>query len=164
VAEQSLNDLNEMRTLSYLLHPPLLDEDGLASALAWYVKGFAERSGIKIDLKVPPSFGRLPQEIETTLFRVVQESLTNVHRHSKSPKASIRLSRRATEVKLEIADKGQGMPAKALHSGYQNSGQFGVGIMGMSERARQLGGRLEIESSRRGTTIRVLIPNAEVVK
>ena len=153
-----------MRTLSYLLHPPLLDEDGLASALAWYVKGFTERSKIKIDLKVPPNFGRLPQEVETTLFRVVQEGLTNVHRHSKSPTASIRLSRRATEVKLEIADKGQGMPAKALHSGNQKSGQLGVGIMGMSERARQLGGRLEIDSSRRGTTIRVVIPNPEVVK
>ena len=161
MAEQSLN---EMRTLSYLLHPPLLDEDGLASALAWYVKGFAERSEIKIDLKVSRNFGRLPQEVETTLFRVVQESLTNVHRHSKSPTASIRLSRRATEVKLEITDKGQGMPAKALHSGYQKSGQLGVGIMGMSERARQLGGRLEIDSSRRGTTVRVVIPNPEVVK
>ncbi|MGD0010508.1 MAG: PAS domain S-box protein [Terriglobia bacterium] len=156
--------LKEMRTLSYLLHPPLLDEDGLASALAWYVKGFAERSGIKIDLKVSPNFGRLPQEVETTLFRVVQESLTNVHRHSKSPTASIRLSRRATEVKLEITDKGQGMPAKALHSGNQKSGQLGVGIMGMSERARQLGGRLEIDSSRRGATVRVVIPNPEVVK
>jgi len=160
VAERSLK---EMRTLSYLLHPPLLDEDGLASALAWYVKGFAERSEIKVDLKVSPRFGRLPQEIETTLFRVVQESLTNVHRHSKSPTASIRLSRRATGVKLEITDKGQGMPTKALHSGNQNSGQLGVGIMGMSERARQLGGRLEIDSSRRGTTVRVVIPLREVV-
>jgi PAS domain S-box-containing protein len=155
--------LKEMRTLSYLLHPPLLDEDGLDSALAWYVKGFAERSEIKVDLKVSPNFGRLPQEVETTLFRVVQESLTNVHRHSKSPTARIRLARRATEVKLEITDKGQGMPAKALHSGNQNSGQLGVGIMGMSERARQLGGRLEIDSSRRGTTVRVVIPHPEVV-
>jgi signal transduction histidine kinase len=156
--------LKEMRTLSYLLHPPLLDEDGLASALAWYVKGFAERSEIKIDLKVSPNFGRLPQEVETTLFRVVQESLTNVHRHSKSPTARIRLSRRATEVKLEITDKGQGMPTKALHSGNQKSGQLGVGIMGMSERARQLGGRLEIDSSARGTTVRVVIPLREVVR
>ena len=160
VAERSLK---EMRTLSYLLHPPLLDEDGLASALAWYVKGFAERSEIKTDLKVSANFGRLPQEVETTLFRVVQESLTNVHRHSKSPTARIRLARRANEVKLEITDKGQGMPAKALHSGNQNSGQLGVGIMGMSERARQLGGRLEIDSSPRGTTVRVLIPLSEVV-
>lgn len=160
VAERSLK---EMRTLSYLLHPPLLDEDGLASALVWYVKGFSERSEIKVDLKVSPNFGRLPREVETTLFRVVQESLTNVHRHSKSPTASIRLSRRATGVKLEIADKGQGMPKAALHSGTQNSGQFGVGIMGMSERARQLGGRLEIDSSPRGTTVRVVIPLPEVV-
>jgi len=155
--------LKEMRTLSYLLHPPLLDEDGLASALTWYIKGFTERSGIKIDLKVSPNFGRLPQEVETTLFRVVQEGLTNVHRHSKSPTARIWLSRRATGVKLEIADKGQGMPATALHSDNQNSGQLGVGIMGMNERARQLGGRLEIDSSRRGTTVRVVIPNPEVV-
>ena len=160
VAEQCLK---EMRTLSYLLHPPLLDEDGLASALAWYVKGFAERSGIKVDLKVSPNFGRLPQEVETTLFRVVQEGLTNVHRHAKSPTANIRLSRRATGVKLEITDKGQGMPTKALHSGDQNSGQLGVGIMGMRERAGQLGGRLEIDSSRRGTIVRVVIPHPEVV-
>lgn len=95
VAEQCLK---EMCTLSYLLYPPLLDEDGLASALAWYVKGFAERSGIKVDLKVSPNFGRLPQEVETTLFRVVQEGLTNVHRHAKSPTANIRLSMRATGV------------------------------------------------------------------
>jgi PAS domain S-box-containing protein len=155
--------LDEMRTLSYLLHPPLLDEDGLGSALAWYVKGFTERSGIKTDLKVSSNFGRLSQEVETTLFRVVQESLSNVHRHSKSPTASIRLSRRATGVKLEITDKGQGLPTQALHSGIQNSGQLGVGIMGMSERAKQLGGRLEIDSSRRGTTVRVVIPNPEVV-
>jgi len=154
--------LKEMRTLSYLLHPPLLDEDGLPSALAWYADGFAERSGIKIDLKVSPNFGRLPQEVETTLFRVVQESLTNVHRHSKSPIASIRLSRRSTGVRLEIRDKGQGMPAKVLRSGNPN-GQLGVGIMGMRERARQLGGRLEIASSRRGTTVRLVIPHAEGV-
>ncbi|MBZ5537729.1 MAG: PAS domain S-box protein [Acidobacteriia bacterium] len=160
VAERSLN---EMRTLSYLLHPPLLDEDGLASALAWYVKGFAERSGIKVDLKVSPDFGRLPQEAETTLFRVVQESLTNVHRHSKSPTAMIRLSRRSTGVELEIRDKGQGMSAKTIHLGNSHAGQLGVGIMGMRERARQLGGRLEIASSRRGTTVRVVIPHSEVV-
>ncbi len=109
------------------------------------------------------NFGRLPQEVETTLFRVVQESLTNVHRHSESPIARIRLSRRATEVKLEITDKGQGMPTKTLHSGNQNSGQLGVGIMGMRERARQLGGRLEIDSSRRGTTVQVVVPNPKVV-
>jgi PAS domain S-box-containing protein len=155
--------LKEMRTLSYLLHPPLLDEDGLASALTWYVKGFTERSEIKVDLKVSSNFGRLPQEVETTLFRVVQESLTNVHRHAKSPTASIRLSRRATGVKLEIRDKGQGMPTKALHSSNQNSGQLGVGIMGMRERIRQLAGQLEIDSSRRGTTVRVVIPLREVV-
>ncbi|MGB7623895.1 MAG: PAS domain S-box protein [Terriglobia bacterium] len=155
--------LKEMRTLSYLLHPPLLDEDGLASALAWYVKGFAERSGIKVDLKVSPDFGRLPQEVETTLFRVVQEGLTNIHRHSKSPIAGIRLSRRPTMVKLEIRDKGQGMPTKVLHLNNSNVGQLGVGILGMRERARQLGGRMEIVSSRRGTTVRVVIPRPKVV-
>jgi PAS domain S-box-containing protein len=155
--------LKEMRTLSYLLHPPLLDEDGLASALAWYVKGFGERSRIKTDLKVSPSFGRLPQEVETTLFRVVQEGLTNVHRHSKSPTARIRLSRNPNEVKLEIRDKGQGMPAKTLRLDIPNGGDLGVGILGMRERARQLGGRLEITSSRRGTIVRVVIPCSEVV-
>jgi two-component system NarL family sensor kinase len=155
--------LKEMRTLSYLLHPPLLDEDGLASALAWYVKGFAERSGIKVDLKVSPDFGRLPQEVETTLFRVVQEGLTNIHRHSKSPIAGILLSRRPTLVKLEIKDKGQGMPTKVLHLNNSNVGQLGVGILGMRERARQLGGRMEIVSSRRGTTVRVVIPRPKVV-
>ena len=156
--------LKEMRTLSYLLHPPLLDEDGLASALGWYVNGFAERSGIKVDLKVSPRFGRLPQEVETTLFRVVQEGLTNIHRHAKSPIAGIRLSRRPTEVMLEIKDKGQGMPAKTLRSGVPNGGELGVGILGMRERARQLGGWLEITSTRRGTTVRVVIPHPEVVE
>ena len=160
VAEQCLN---EMRTLSYLLHPPLLDEEGLASALAWYGNGFAERSGIKIDLEVPPNFGRLLQEVETTLFRVVQESLANVHRHSKSPSARIRLSRRPTGVELEISDKGQGMPTAALRLGNLSVGQLGVGIMGMRERASQLGGRLEIDSSPKGTTVRVVIPHPQVV-
>ncbi len=155
--------LKEMRTLSYLLHPPLLDEDGLVSALSWYVKGFAERSGIKVDLKVSPNFGRLPQEVETTLFRVVQEGLTNVHRHSKSSIAGIRLSRRPTGVQLEIKDKGQGLPTKALRVGIQNGAQLGVGILGMRERARQLGGWLEIDSSRQGTTVRLVIPHPEVV-
>src|SRR5439155_299272 len=99
----------EIRTLSYLLHPPLLDELGLASALYYYADGFSKRSGIHVSLDVPAKLGRLPREVETTLFRIVQESLTNIHRHSRSPTAKIRIVRSATHLVLEVIDEGQGM-------------------------------------------------------
>jgi signal transduction histidine kinase len=149
----------EIRTISHLLHPPLLDEAGLASALRWYIQGFVERSGIEVDLSLADDFGRLPRELETTIFRVVQECLTNIHRHSGSPIAIIRVVRADRSVRVEIADKGKGIP-QAKRAEMATSGTAGVGIRGMRERVRQLGGSLDIESSEngRGTAIVVRLP------
>ncbi|HZQ95882.1 MAG TPA: sensor histidine kinase [Candidatus Sulfotelmatobacter sp.] len=148
---------SEVRTISHLLHPPLLDEAGLCSALRWYVDGFAQRSGIKVDLDVPDDFGRLPGELETAIFRVVQESLTNIHRHSGSSAAHIELRQRGEQVVVEIADRGRGIPPEKLQE-MASSGTPGVGIRGMRERLRQLGGTLEIESSKSGTVVMVTLP------
>jgi signal transduction histidine kinase len=149
----------EIRTISHLLHPPLLDEAGLTSALRWYIQGFVERSGIEVDLDLADDFGRLPRELETTVFRVVQECLTNIHRHSESPIAKIRLIRSEKSVQVEIRDEGKGIPQEKRME-MSSSGTVGVGIRGMRERVRQLGGSLEIESSERarGTTIVVRLP------
>jgi len=146
----------EIRTLSYLLHPPLLDETGLASALQWYVDGFVERSKIAVRLQVAEDFGRLPTEVETTLFRIVQESLTNVHRHSGSTTAEIRLRRLENEVRLEVLDTGVGMPVKKRLNG--DDAKAGVGILGMSERVRQLGGSFVISAGAPGTRITASLP------
>jgi signal transduction histidine kinase len=148
---------SEVRTISHLLHPPLLDEAGLCSAVRWYTDGFAQRSGIRVDLDLPDDFGRLPAEAETAIFRVVQESLTNIHRHSSSAVAKIRLRQPGVEVEVEIADKGKGMSPEKLQE-LAASGTPGVGIRGMRERLRQLGGTLEIESSRSGTVVTVKLP------
>jgi PAS domain S-box-containing protein len=148
----------EIRTLSYLLHPPLLDELGLVSALKEYAEGFGERSGIKLDLEIQAGFGRLPQEAETALFRIVQESLTNIQRHSGSETAEIHLRGDGTRVDLEIMDRGRGMDGIARERGNGSGTRLGVGILGMRERMKQLGGKLEIESSSSGTTVRVSIP------
>ncbi len=147
----------EIRTLSYLLHPPLLDEMGLASALRWFGDGFSQRSQIQLDLQISPTIGRLPKDIETALFRIVQESLTNIHRHSGSPTARIQLSREPTQVTLLVEDHGGGMPAAILQKSSEG-GWLGVGLAGMRERVEQLGGRLEIRSDSRGTQINVAIP------
>jgi signal transduction histidine kinase len=152
-----------IRTISYLLHPPLLDEAGLTSALRWYVEGLAARSEIRVDLEVPNNFDRLPKDLETAIFRVVQECLTNVHRHSGSPVAKIRLSRSADDVQLEVRDKGKGIPPEKL-SEMASTGAPGVGIRGMRERIHQLGGSLEINSagSGKGTVVLVTLPVAKV--
>ncbi|HET7785276.1 MAG TPA: MEDS domain-containing protein [Myxococcales bacterium] len=147
----------EIRTVSYLLHPPLLDTAGLVSALRWYAGGFAERSGIEVDLDLSENFERLPLATETVLFRIVQEALTNIHRHSGSETASIRLQRHAGMLMLEIADRGHGIPRAALKQ-ITGGGGAGVGIAGMSERIHELGGRLEVASSDRGTAVRVWLP------
>jgi signal transduction histidine kinase len=145
----------EIRTLSHLLHPPLLEEAGLPSSLRWYVQGFAARSNVEVELKVSDDLGRLPMELEITLFRVVQESLTNVHRHSGSSSASIRLWRSGPEVVLEVEDRGIGVPRdKLAWVKTQMPAAVGVGIAGMRERLSQLGGTLEIESGPRGTLVR----------
>jgi PAS domain S-box-containing protein len=142
----------QLRTMSHLLHPPLLDEAGLASALAWYVDGFAERSKIKVNFHFHPAVGRLSPEMETTIFRLVQESLTNVHRHSGSSSADIRISRDGGLVVVEVSDEGKGIPEAAVRA--STVSKPGVGIQGMRERVRQLGGELEIRSLDSGTTVR----------
>jgi signal transduction histidine kinase len=150
----------EVRTISHLLHPPLLDEAGLSSALRWYVDGFTQRSRIKVDLDMPEEFGRLPREMETAIFRVVQECLTNIHRHSESPVAKIYVRQKDRQVLVEIRDQGKGIPADKLEE-MASHGTPGVGIRGMRERLRQLGGTLEIDSSGDGTIVVVRLPLEE---
>jgi PAS domain S-box-containing protein len=149
----------EIRTLSYLLHPPLVDEAGLDPALRWYTAGFAQRSGIEVHVDVSPGFGRLPSEFELTLYRIVQEALTNIHRHSGSKTARISLERRPNEIVLTVEDEGRGFSSAALGIAGPESADIGVGIPGMRERLRQLGGRLHIQSSSRGTTLTAILPS-----
>jgi PAS domain S-box-containing protein len=151
--------VREVRTLSYLMHPSLLDETGLASALQWYAKGFAQRSGIEVSVEVPEDFGRQSQEIETTVFRIVQEALTNAHLHSGSRAAKIRLTRENEQLRAEVQDHGRGIPA--IGSVVDSPVLPGVGIAGMRERVKQLNGIFEIVSAPgHGTTIRVILPLA----
>jgi len=152
--------INEVRTVSYLLHPPFLDEAGLVLALRWYAGGFAARSGIRVDLDLPEKFERLPLQTETVLFRIVQEALTNIHRHSGSETALIRLRRHGEMLVLEIEDQGRGI-AKAELGQITSGGGGGVGVASMIERIEQLGGRLEMTSrvnGTSGTTVRVWLP------
>ncbi len=142
----------EIRTLSYLLHPPTLDVAGLDSALEWYCAGFASRSGISVDLEVTPGLGRLEQGLEITIYRIVQEGLTNIHRHSGSKWAGIRLVREGDQLLLEVADRGKGLGSV---SGEDSRINVGVGIAGMRERVRQMNGRFTIESTSQGATLRV---------
>ena len=151
----------EIRTLSYLLHPPLLDELGLVSALKEYVRGFSERSGIETELVFPKQFSRLPQFVEIALFRVVQEGLANIQRHSGSDSATIRLREDPPAVTLEIIDYGRGMKLASNGPAQPNVARLGVGIPGMRERMAQLGGHLAIESGPSGTTIRATISTSE---
>jgi len=145
----------ELRTMSYLLHPPLLDEVGLPSALRWYTEGYSQRSGITVDLQISSDFGRLPDGMEIALFRVVQECLTNIHRHSGSATASIRLTRNPGNVQVEIHDSGNGVSPERRHG---NKVVPGVGLMGIQERMRQFGGKVEITSQSTGTQVIATIP------
>ena len=149
----------DIRTTSYLLHPPLLDENGLYSALNWYVQGLVERSGLQINLDIARDFGRLPREMELVVFRVVQECLTNIHRHSGSKTTSIRISRAVSEISVDIQDNGHGMPPQRLAE--IQSASSGVGIRGMRERLRQFNGGMNIHSDSNGTRISVTIPLAK---
>jgi signal transduction histidine kinase len=151
----------EIRTISYLLHPPMLDEAGLIPAVSWYLQGFSERSKIAVDLDMSEDFERLPRDLETTIFRVVQECLTNIHRHSESRAATIRISRLDAHVEVEVRDQGKGIPQEKL-SEMISSGTAGVGIGGMRERARQLGGTLDVKSEGegKGTTVLARLPVA----
>jgi PAS domain S-box-containing protein len=143
----------EIRTTSYLLHPPLLDESGLKSAINWYVQGLKERSGLDVNLRIPDNLERLPADMELVIFRVVQESLTNVHRHSGSKNASIRIACEADKIIVEVQDHGRGMsPAKLALAEIQSQGS-GVGISGMRERVRHSNGELVVESNGTGTKI-----------
>jgi PAS domain S-box-containing protein len=155
LADRSMTGI---RTLSYVLHPPFLDEAGLLSALRWYVSGFSERSGIEVALDLPDTLARLPRETETALFRVVQEALLNIHHHAHSPTALIRLRTDARHLTLEIEDHGRGMPPALVAELPTGGVGLGVGVAGMRERLQQLGGTLEIQTSDRGTTVRVQIP------
>jgi len=148
----------ETRTLSCLLHPPLLDEVGFASAARWYTDEFAKRSGIKVKLDLPEELERLPELEGIALFRILQESLTNVHRHSGSSSVEIGLSVTENQVVLSVRDFGRGMPAGLRQSSDQNGNHVGVGLSGMRERATDLGGRFDIESNSCGTAIIVALP------
>lgn len=149
---------DELRTMSYLLHPPLLDELGLAGSVREYADGFARRSGIRVDLEISDALPPLPREHATVLFRSMQEALTNVHRHSRSPTASIHLREAGGEVRMEIADRGCGIPAQPARAGNGREGGLGVGIAGMRERLHLLGGRLEIDSDGTGTRVAAVLP------
>jgi PAS domain S-box-containing protein len=149
--------IQELRTTTYLLHPPLLDESGLASALRWYVEGLKERSGLEMELDIPDNFERLAPEMELALFRMVQECITNVHRHSGSKTALIRFRRKASKICVEVQDHGKGIAPEQLTE-IQHHGT-GVGIRGMQERLRQFGGELTIESNGAGTRISAVLPS-----
>jgi PAS domain S-box-containing protein len=150
--------LTETRTISYLLHPPLLDEAGFGSAARWYVDGFSQRSGIKVNLSLPPKLDRMHKDVEVALFRAVQEGLTNVHRHSGCSVVDVSLSVNMKQLRLQIKDDGRGIPPKRLRSLIEGAAESGVGLAGMRERVRELGGSLEIRSDRGGTRVVISIP------
>jgi PAS domain S-box-containing protein len=150
--------IREVRTLSYLLYPPMLEETGLSSAIRWHLEGFSKRSGIQTTYEIPEDVERLPRDVELALFRIFQESLTNVHRHSESKTAHIRFALEHAEAVMEIKDQGKGIPSQLLERSADSIATLGVGIRGMRERVRQLGGQLEIFSSPTGTTVRARIP------
>jgi len=152
--------ITETRTLSFLLHPPLLDEVGFASAARWYTDEFAKRSGIEVKVDLPDGIDRLPELTEIALFRILQESLTNVHRHSGSSSVEIGLTATENQVLLSVRDFGRGMPAGLRQGSDQNGNHVGVGLSGMRERITDLGGSLNIESSSHGTAIIVAFPLA----
>lgn len=152
------NDVSdEVRTISYLLHPPLLDDMGLPAALKWYVEGFSKRSGIATDLKLSRDFGRLPADCEIAVFRIVQESLTNIHRHSESRRATVRVTWDPEQVEVQIEDGGKGI-SPDQHADFAAGAAMGVGLGGMRERVAQLSGKLDLQSSNRGTLVRATLP------
>src|SRR5258708_3887928 len=157
------HSIGEVRTLAYLLHPPFLDEAGLLSAARWYAQGFADRSGIHVELDLPDALERLPQHVETTLFRVIQEALINIHRHAESPTAYIRLRIADDRLALEIEDHGQGMAPEFIGQLMAGTGALGVGLSVIRERFKQIHGALVNESSRERTRLRVYGPHPSSV-
>lgn len=157
--------IREVRTIAYLLYPPMLEEMGLKSAIQWYLDGFSNRSNIKISFEVPSDFGRLPRPAELAMFRVLQESLTNVHRHSGSEIARIRLFEENGSVVLEVEDEGKGLPAAMLDLDEDDApSSFGVGLRGMNERLRDLGGKIELKRGRdrKGAIVRAVVPGEKL--
>ena len=147
----------ELRTFSFLLHPPVLDEAGLPQALRWYIEGFSQRTSVQVDFEVsPPEFERLSPDVETTLLRIVQESLTNVYRHSGSKVAGVRVVKGSSAITLRVWDEGKGL-VQTL-DGSEGTASLGVGILGMRERVQQLGGTMEVHSNHPGTVIEVVLP------
>ncbi|HEY2459560.1 MAG TPA: PAS domain S-box protein [Candidatus Acidoferrum sp.] len=155
LADQSIR---EVRTMSYLLYPPMLEEMGLKTAIPWYIEGFAKRSGIETSLDISRNFRRVPRDIELSLFRVLQESLTNVHRHSESRVANVRLAIEDGFVRLDVSDQGKGMKSSAAQAKPDAGVTHGVGLRSMDERVRHVGGRLELVSSAQGTTVSAIVP------
>jgi signal transduction histidine kinase len=153
--------LREIRTISYLLHPPMLDETGLRDALRWYVRGFAERSGVQVDLDISSNLDQLSRDLRIALFRIVQESLTNIHRHSGSRTAEISLRRCGSQIQLQVRDHGKGMPPESTGTNRREQLMHGVGIRGMGERVVQLKGEMRIQSSGHGTVLEVVLPLRE---
>jgi signal transduction histidine kinase len=165
--EMMQNSVRELRTMSYLLHPPLLDEGGLELALPHYIEGFSKRSGLEVDFELCPGLNQLPSDVALAFFRVVQEALTNVARHSGSGSALIRLERKTTKGRrnlvLMIRDNGRGLPKSAQRSALSGPGALpsgGVGLSSMQERLAQTGGSLEITSDAGGTTVMAMIPDS----
>lgn len=154
----------EIRTLSYLLHPPMLEEAGLGAALQWFANGVQQRANIQVTVELPEKLQRLPNDVETTIFRIVQESMNNITRHAGSSTARIRLVRNTGEVMLEVRDAGRGIPPEKLEKVNGNIAGLGVGIAGIWERVRQFGGDLDITSNSRGTTLTVVLPVEEEAK
>ena len=153
--------LKEIRTTSYLLHPPLLDEAGFGSAARWFVEGFTKRSGIQVSCEMPERVERLPEAVELALFRVLQESLTNIHRHSGATAAAVRFVRDDARIELQVSDNGHGLSAQQLQRVRESDSGTGVGIAGMRERLRGLGGQLMVESDETGMTIAVTLSGAQ---
>ena len=158
VAELADRAVEEIRTMSYLLHPPLLDEIGFSCAAEWFIEGFAKRSGVDVSAELSADGKRLPMNIEIALFRVLQESLTNVHRHSEAVRARVCFQRQDGTAMLEVRDFGRGIQSERLQQLRETSAQTGVGLAGMRERMNELNGTLELESDERGTTIRATVP------
>jgi signal transduction histidine kinase len=151
----------ETRTISHLLHPPLLDEAGLAAAVKWYVDGFAQRSKLDVKVDIADDLGRLPNATELALFRVLQEGLTNIHRHSGASRAEVSVSHPEKKIVLKIKDFGKGFPSATLERFRTDAAGTGVGLAGMRERVRELGGRLGISSDESGTVIVATVPVEE---
>lgn len=158
------DSVTETRTISHLLHPPLLDEVGLASALRWYAEGFAKRSGIELSVNISDAVGRLSRPVELALFRVLQESLTNIHRHSKSARAEVSLQALPASVVLRVRDFGAGIPAATLQRFLSTGAYVGVGLAGIRERVREQGGQFAIQSDKNGTIVTVTMPASAIVK